>query len=148
MSKIPVGRSAHWHITEFNEFGDPLSPPIALTKYKTILGLLVRDFIPIKYRKWIGKDDDPWRIPESEKDDIWEKWIPPYFTFPQDYDKEQVKKKQKKSWGHASRLSRGHYTRNLSSRIKSQIGMVESTPSRRTSDRNSSNTGNPRSTWN
>ena len=84
----------------------------------------------IKYRKWIGKDDDPWRIPESEKDDIWEKWIPPYFTFPQDYDKEQVKKKQKKSWGHASRLSRGHYTRNLSSRIKSQIGMVESTPSR------------------
>jgi len=43
------------HITEFDEFGDPLSPPIALTKYKTILGLLVRDFIPIRYRKWNGK---------------------------------------------------------------------------------------------
>ena len=67
MSKIPVGRNAHWHITEFDEFEDPLSPPIALTKYKTILGLLVRDFIPIKYRKWIGKDDDRWRVPESEK---------------------------------------------------------------------------------
>ena len=46
MSKIPVGRNAHWHITKFDEFMDPLSPPIALTKYKTILGLLVRDFIP------------------------------------------------------------------------------------------------------
>ena len=76
MSKIPVGRNAHGHITEFDEFRDALSPPIALTKYKTILGLLVRDFIPIRYMKWIGKDDDPWRIPESEKDDIWEIWIP------------------------------------------------------------------------
>ena len=65
VSKISVGRNAHWHITEFNEFGDPLSPPIALTKYKTIIGLLVRDFIPIRYRKWIGKDDDLWRVPES-----------------------------------------------------------------------------------
>ena len=56
------------------------------------------------------------------------------------------RKKQKKSWGHASRLSRGHCITNLSSRIKSQIGMVESTISRRTSGRNSSNTGNLRST--
>ena len=92
MSNIPVGRNAHWHIIEFDEFGDPLSLPIALTKYKTILGLLVRDFILIKYRKWIGKDDDLWRVPKSEKDDIWETWIPWYFTFPQDYDKEQAKK--------------------------------------------------------
>ena len=51
MSNIPIGRNAHWHITKFDEFGDPLSPPIALTKYKTILRLLVRDFIPIRYRK-------------------------------------------------------------------------------------------------
>ena len=57
VSKILVGRNAHWHITEFDEFGDPLSPPISLTKYKTILRLLVRDFIPIRYRKWIGKDN-------------------------------------------------------------------------------------------
>jgi len=43
-----------------------------MAKYKTIIGALVRDYIPIKYRK-IGKDDDPWRVLESEKDDIWEK---------------------------------------------------------------------------
>ena len=82
MSKIPIGRNAHWHIAELDEFRDPLSPPIALTKYKTILGLLVRDFILIRYRKWIGKDDDPWRVSKSEKDDIWDKWISQYFTFP------------------------------------------------------------------
>ena len=85
MSKIPIGRNAHWHITEFDEFGDPLSPPIALTKYKTILGLLVRDFIPIKYRKWIRKDDDRRRVPESEKDYIWDVKIPEYFTLPMEY---------------------------------------------------------------
>ena len=146
MSKIPVGRNAHWHITEFDEFGDPLSPPIALTKYKTILGLLVRDFIPIKYRKWIGKDDDRWRVPESEKDYIWDVKILEYFTFLAKYDRELVKKKQKKSWGHASRISRGHCTRILSSKIKSQISMVDSLASRRTSGRISRNTGYSRST--
>ena len=72
-----------------------LAPKKAMAKYKTIIGALVRDYILIKYKKWIGKDDDPWRVPESEKDDIWEKWIPRYFTFPQDYNKEQVKKKAK-----------------------------------------------------
>ena len=99
MSKILVSRNAHWHITEFDEFGDPLSSPIALTKYKTILELLVRDFIPIRYKKWIRKDNDPWRVPESEKDYIWDIKIPEYFTFPTEYDKEVVKKKAKEIMG-------------------------------------------------
>jgi hypothetical protein len=85
VSKLPTGRDAHWHITEFDEFRDPLEPPIALTKYKTIIWSLVRDFIPIKYKKWIGKDDDPWRVPESEKDYIWDIKILEYFTFPTEY---------------------------------------------------------------
>ena len=51
-----------------------------MAKYKTIIGALVRDYIPIKSRKWIRKDDNPWRVPKSEKDAIWEKWIP------QDYE--------------------------------------------------------------
>ena len=72
--------------------------------------------------------------------------IPEYFTFPMEYDKEVVKKKAKKSWGHASRISRGHCTRILSFKIKSQISMVHSLASRRTSGRISRNTGYPRST--
>ena len=70
-----------------------------MTKYKTILGLLVRDFIPIKYRKWIGKDDDRWRVPKSDKDYIWYIKILEYFTFPAEYDRELVKKKAKEIMG-------------------------------------------------
>ena len=113
MSKIPVGRNAHWHITEFDEFGDPLSPPIALTKYKTILGLLVRDFIPIKYRKWIGKDDDWWRVPEREKDYIWDVKIPEYFTFLAEYDRELVKKKAKEIMGTCFKNFKGTLYKNF-----------------------------------
>ena len=63
------------HITEFDQVGEPLAPKKAMAKYKTVIGALVRDYIPIKYRKWIGKDNDQWMVPKSEKDDIWEKWI-------------------------------------------------------------------------
>jgi hypothetical protein len=146
VSQLPTGRNAHWHIIEFDQFGELVTPSIPIAKYKTILGLLVRDFIPIKYRKWIGKDNDEWKVPESEKHAIWENMIPQYFTFLVDYDREQVKRKQKKSWVHASRLSRGYCTRNMSLKVKGQILMVESTPSRGTSGRISSNTGYPRST--
>ena len=70
-----------------------------MTKYNTILGLLVRDSIPIRYMKWIGKDDDPWRVLESEKDYIWDVKIPEYFTFLAEYDRELVKKKAKEIMG-------------------------------------------------
>ena len=79
------------------------------------------------------------------KDYIWDVKIPKYFNFPTKYDRELVKKKQKKSWGHASRISRGHYTRILSCKIKCQISMVDSLASR-TSGRISRNIGYPRST--
>ena len=75
VSQLPTDRNAHWHITKFDQVGEPLAPKKAAAKYKTVIGALVRDYIPIKYRKWTGKDDDPWMVPKSEKDDIWEKWI-------------------------------------------------------------------------
>jgi hypothetical protein len=127
--------------------GDPLSLLIALTKYKTILGLLVRDFIPIRYKKWIGKDNDPWRVSKSEKDYIWDIKDPRVFHFPNRVRQgASQEKNQKKSWGHASRISMGHCTSILSSKIKSQISMVDSLASRRTSSRILRNTGYPRST--
>ena len=70
-----------------------------MAKYKTVIGTLIRDYIPIKYRKWIGKDDDRWRVPESEQDYIWDVKILEYFTFPMEYDKEVVKKKTKEIMG-------------------------------------------------
>ena len=73
MSQLPTGRNAHWHITEFDQVGEPHAPKKAAAKYKTIIRALVRDYILIKYKKWIEKGDNPWRVPESEKDDIWVK---------------------------------------------------------------------------
>jgi hypothetical protein len=40
MSQLPTGRNAYWHITEFDQFGEPVRPHIALSKYKTVLGHL------------------------------------------------------------------------------------------------------------
>ena len=70
-----------------------------MAKYKTVIGALVRDYIPIKYRKWIEKDDDPWRVPKSEKDYIWDVKILEYFTLPIECDKEVVNKKSKRRHG-------------------------------------------------
>ena len=99
MSQLLTDRNAHWHITKFDQVGEPLTPKKAAAKYKTVIGTLVRDYIPIKYMKWIGKDDDPWRVPKSEKDYKWDIKIPEYFTFPTEYDKELVKKKAKEIMG-------------------------------------------------
>ena len=122
------------------------SPPIALTKYKTILRLLVRDFIPIRYRKCIRKDDDPWRVPEGEKDYIWDIKIPEYFTFPTEYDKELVKKKAKEIMGTCFKNFKGTLYKNFVLQNKEPDSMVDSLASRRTSGRISRNIGYLRST--
>ena len=105
--KLPTNRNAHWHVFEFDQVREPVRPRKVLCKYKTVLRALVRDYIPIKYRKWIEKDDDLWRVLESEKDAIWENKFPQYFTFPPDYDKEQVKKKEKAIMGIAFKTFKG-----------------------------------------
>jgi hypothetical protein len=71
-------------------------------KYKTVVGALVREHIPISYQKWIVKENDPWRVPESLKDAIWEEWVLKFFTFPGDCDMEQIKKKTKETIGTCS----------------------------------------------
>ena len=71
------------------------------------------DFIPIKYRKWIGKDDDQWRVPESEKDYIWDVKILEYFTFPAKYDRELVKKKTKEIMGTCFKNFKGTLYKNF-----------------------------------
>ena len=79
-----------------------------MSKYKTIIGALVRKHIPIKYRRWNGAVDDPWRVPESEKDAIWENHIPKYFAFPPDCIMEKIKKKAKESMGISFKTFKGN----------------------------------------
>jgi hypothetical protein len=83
-----------------------VEPLKALGPYKSVIGALVRDFIPIKYRKWTGREDDPWRVPESEKELVWNK-LKGYFTFPNDYDEATVKKKAKEIMGRSFKTFKG-----------------------------------------
>jgi hypothetical protein len=99
VSKFPKGPNAHWTIIEFDQVGELLPPKKPASKYKIVIGALARKYIPIKYKKLTGKDNDPWRVPESDKDVIWEKWIPQFFTFPKNCDREQIKEKTKEIMG-------------------------------------------------
>ena len=55
VSQLPTGRNAQWHITEIDQVGEPLTAKKATVKYKTVIGALVRDYIPIKYRNGLRK---------------------------------------------------------------------------------------------
>jgi hypothetical protein len=74
--------------------GLPLKPKKAAAKYKTVVGALVREHIPISYRKWIVKENDPWRVPKNLKDAIWEEWALKFFTFPVTWSKSRKKNKR------------------------------------------------------
>lgn len=83
-TKLSTG-TPHLHIFEFEQVGEMVDPLIALGPYKSIIGVLVRDFILLKYKKWNGKEDNEWMVLESEKDAIWER-LKGHFTFPPSYD--------------------------------------------------------------
>ena len=83
-----------------------MEPLDALGPYKSAIGALVRDFIPIKYRKWTGREDDPWRVLESEKELVWNK-LRGYFTFHNGYDEVTVKKKAKETMGRSFKTFKG-----------------------------------------
>jgi hypothetical protein len=51
-NKLPSGCFV---ITEVNEVGDPTQPPISVNAWKTSVGKLVRENIPVTYRFWKGK---------------------------------------------------------------------------------------------
>ena len=96
--------------------------------------------------KWIGKDDDRWRVPESEKDYIWDVKIPEYFTFLAEYVRELVKKKVKEIMGTCFKNFKGTLYKNFVLQNKEPDFDVDSLASKRTSSKLSRNTGYPRST--
>jgi hypothetical protein len=50
--KLPRGRFV---TTEVNEVGYPTQPPILVNAWKTSIGKLVRENVPVTYRFWKGK---------------------------------------------------------------------------------------------
>jgi hypothetical protein len=51
-NKLPSG---HFVITEVNEDGYPMQPPVSVNVWKTSVGKLVRENVSITYRFWKGK---------------------------------------------------------------------------------------------
>jgi len=47
-----------------DQVGELAEPLRVLGPYKSIIGELVRDFIPLKYRKWSMKEDNEWSVAE------------------------------------------------------------------------------------
>jgi hypothetical protein len=52
--------------------GEPVLPFGVMARYKTVIGVLVKDNIPIKYRYWHKKDSE-WVVPSSLMELCWQK---------------------------------------------------------------------------
>ncbi|CAO2141425.1 unnamed protein product [Urochloa humidicola] len=88
-SKMPQGRTV---IRAVDASGEPVEPITVQGPYKTAIGNIVRDNVPIKYRSWNGKDDPTWTVPDETKEICWGKVLD-LFTFPGAKAQEAAKKK-------------------------------------------------------
>jgi hypothetical protein len=61
-----------YRITEvFSELGQPVAPKKVKDKLVSRCGAIVRDNVPIKYREWKEKPSNPYMVPDSIKDQLW-----------------------------------------------------------------------------
>jgi hypothetical protein len=77
-------------ITEVSELGQPCAPKKIKDKFVSQCGAIVRDNVPIKYRKWKGKPSNPYVVPDSVKDQLWNDVLK-HFTLPEGVDTNLVK---------------------------------------------------------
>jgi hypothetical protein len=59
-------------------------------KFMSQCGAIVRDNVPIKYREWKGKPSNPYVVPNSVKDQLWNDVLK-HFTLPEGVDANLVK---------------------------------------------------------
>ncbi|XP_039787539.1 uncharacterized protein LOC120653952 [Panicum virgatum] len=78
-NKMPKGRSL---ITELDELGEPVAPVKVMGPYKSAIGVVVKENVPITYRYWNAKDKT-WVVPDSIKEICWAK-LKEKFIFPED----------------------------------------------------------------
>ena len=73
-----------------SELGQPCAPKKIKDKYVSQCGAIVRDNVPISYREWKGREDNPHVVPDSVKDMLWND-ILEHFTLPEGVDTNLVK---------------------------------------------------------
>nr|TKV95278.1 hypothetical protein SEVIR_9G352600v2 [Setaria viridis] len=86
-TKVMEGRLV---ITEVTEEGRPVAPEKVAKKYVSQIGAIVRDNVPISIREWKGRSTNPYALPETEKNMLWED-VKRHFTFPKGYSEKDVK---------------------------------------------------------
>jgi hypothetical protein len=79
-----------YRITEVSKLGQPVAPKKVKDKFVSQSGAIVRDNVPIKYRKWKGKASNPYVVPDSVKDQLWNDVIK-HFALPEGVDTNLVK---------------------------------------------------------
>ena len=77
-------------ITEVTDEGRPVAPEKVAKKYVSQIGAIVRDNVPISIREWKGRSDNPYALPETEKNMLWED-VKRHFTFPEGYIEKHAK---------------------------------------------------------
>lgn len=77
-------------ITQVSELGQPVESKKYKYKYVLQCGALVRDIVPIKYRDWKGREDNPYVVPTSLKEMLWADVLK-HFKLPEDVDTNLVK---------------------------------------------------------
>ena len=58
-------------IHELNAAGDPSQPEIALAPYRTTIGVIVRENVPVTYKSWKRLGQDPSYVPNETKEMLW-----------------------------------------------------------------------------
>jgi hypothetical protein len=67
-NKLPSGLFV---ITEVNEVGAPSQPPVSINMWKTSVGKLIRENVPVRYRFWKGKKhEEKYIVPDSIKQNL------------------------------------------------------------------------------
>jgi hypothetical protein len=87
--KIIVG-GVMYRITEVSELGQTVAPEKVKDKFLSQCRAIVRDNVPIKYREWKGKPSNPYMVPDSVKDQLWNDVLK-HFALPEGIDPNLVK---------------------------------------------------------
>ena len=88
-NSLPTSTST---ITKVDDNGESVAPNDVAAQFSTACGCLARDFVPIKYKKWKGRNNDPEVVPEKTKEVCWTK-LKELFNFPEGTDMALVRKK-------------------------------------------------------
>jgi hypothetical protein len=113
-NKLPSGCFV---ITVVNKVGDPTQPPVSVNAWKTSVGKLIRDDVPVTYRFWKGKThEEKYIVPDSIKQNLWDTLMAK-FELPRDCNMGLVRSRTLSNLG----LS----FRNFKSRMWSQYGQKD-----------------------